>query len=104
MSLSFEDSMKNNSTNNVATLKSQGTEVVATMSVNNISEDSPSIMTLNASPMMMAAYSGDDGNWQQHPDYVHYTNFSDDNISTINDTKDIVLNKKQFNITQEENS
>ena len=52
----------------------------------------------------IAAYSGDDGNWQQHNGYVRYSSFSDDNISIINDTKDIALNTKQFNITQEENS
>ncbi len=94
MSLSFEESLKMNNENNIAT---------ADMSVEDIGIATPSIMTLNEMPMI-AAYSGDDGNWQQHPDYVRYTNFSDDNISTINDTKDIALNKKQFNITQEENS
>ena len=32
------------------------------------------------------------------------SNFSDEDISTIGDNKDILLNRKQFNITQEENS
>ena len=104
MGLSFEDSLKNSSTNNIATTKNENIEVPAVMSVDETSIDSPSIMTLNATPMMMAAYSGDDGNWQQHADYVRYSAFSDDNISTINDKKDISLNEKQYNITQEENS
>ena len=94
MSLSFEESLKINNENNIATTDIAGEDVGIAM---------PAIMTLDKMPMV-AAYSGDDGNWQQHPNYVRYTSFADDNISTINDTKDIALNKKQFNITQEENS
>ena len=98
MSLSFEDSLKQNAKknndNNIAT-----TNIVA----EDIGVAIPMVMSLDELPMV-AAYSGDGGNWQQHPDYVRYASFSDDNISTINDTKDIALNKKQFNITQEENS
>ncbi len=104
MSLSFEDSLKQNATNNIASTKNEDTVAPAVMSVDEMNIDSPSIMTLDAMPMMMAAYSGNDGNWQQHTDYVRYSNFSDDNISTINDKKDISLNEKQYNITQEENS
>ena len=103
MGLSFEDSMKKNATNNIAHTEVKTVEAVAAMSVSNAIVDSPSIMTLNEMPMM-AAYSGDGGSWQQHADYVYYSTFSDDNISVINDTKDINLNGKQFNITQEENS
>ena len=95
MSLSFEDSLKNNNSNkNNEAILANVVEEVATM---------PMVTTLDET-FLVAAYSGNDGNWQQHPDYERYTIFSDDNISTINDTKDITLNKKQFNITQEENS
>ena len=93
MSLSFEESLKNNNENNIVT---------ANISIEDIGI-APAIMTLDESNGIVA-YSGDGGNWQQHSDYVRYTSFSDDNISIINDTKDIALNKKQFNITQEENS
>ena len=94
MSLSFEDSLKNNN----AMLAATKTENVATADI-----AAPSIMTLEEN-YGIAAYSGDDGNWQQHTDYVYYYVFSDDNISNIDDEKNITLNKKQFNITQEENS
>ena len=104
MGLSFEDSLKKNSTTNMATTKNKNIAVPAVMSVDDMSMDSPSIMTLDAAPMMMAAYAGDDGNWTQHNDYVYYHTFSDDNISNVDDEKNITLNKKQFNITQEENS
>lgn len=104
MSLSFEDSLKNITANNIATTKNENIVAPAVMSVEDMSLDSPSIMTLDTMPMMMAAYSGDDGSWQQHTDYVYYSTFSDNNISIISDTKDINLDGKQFNITQEENS
>ena len=85
MSLSFEESFKNNSENNVATA-----DMVATMNI----DDNSSVAT----------YSGSDGNWRQHSDYVTYSAFYDENVSVVDDVKDITLNKKQLNITQEENS
>jgi hypothetical protein len=94
MSLSFEESFKNNNEHNIS-----ATEI----KVNNINVNEPSFMTLDENSGF-AVYSGDDGDWQQHTDYVRYTSFSDDNISIINNEKDINLNSKQFNITQEENS
>lgn len=95
MSLSFEESLKNNNNNkNNEAMFTNVVEEVAVM---------PMVATLDET-FPVAAYSGDDGNWQQHTDYVRYSDFSDDNISTVNDTKDIALNKKQFNISQEENS
>ena len=98
MSLSFEESLKNNNKNdNIAITNMFAMDVVE----NDVAI--PAIMTLNETPMI-AAYSGDDGNWQQHNNYVYYSAFSDDNISIINDKKDILLDANQFNITQEENS
>ena len=98
MSLSFEESLKqntvNNENNNIATTD---------IAVEDMGVAMPAVMTLDET-QMVAAYSGDDGNWQQHNDYVRYSAFSDDNISVINDKKDILLDANQFNITQEENS
>lgn len=99
MSLSFEESLKKN----VVTAIVEDTPMVASAVADDMSVVSPSIMTLDEN-YGIAAYAGDDGNWHQHNGYECYDVFSDDNISTINDTKDITLNKKQFNITQEENS
>lgn len=103
MSLSFKDSLKANIENNVATTKHEIIEPVATMNIDEPSIDNVGIMTLDEN-YGIAAYSGDDGNWEQHPDYVYYSTFSDDNISIIDDKKDINLDGSQFNITQEENS
>ena len=96
-----------NSYNNAAATKAENVSVaqasVSPMSVGDMSVNNDSIMTLDEN-FVVAAYSGDDGNWTQHNKYVYYKSFSDDNISIINDEKDISLNQKQFNITQEENS
>ena len=113
MSLSFEDSLKQSVTNNIAATENENIVVSAVMSVNDMSVDSPSIMTLDAAPMMMAAYSGDDGNWIQHTGYDWYTGtsgvdgsrgYDDDDISIIDSTKNVSLNSKQFNINQEHKS
>ena len=99
MSLSFEDSLKQNNNNNNNNNDMATTNIIA----EDIGIAMPTVMTLDGTPAI-AAYSGDGGNWQQHNGYVRYSAFSDDNISIVNDTKDIALDPKQFNITQEENS
>ena len=114
MSLSFKDSLKKNietvaiETEN--TMETENIEAsIATMSI----DDMPmgvNDMDVNASIMTLdevggiAAYAGDDGNWIEDKKYVRYTQFSDNNISTVNDKKDILLHENQFNITQEQNS
>jgi hypothetical protein len=100
MSLSFEESLKKK----LAAVAAEPKNIaVAAMSVDDFGVADTSIMTLDEN-YGIAAYAGDDGNWQQHSGYVYYRYFSDDNISVIDDKKNIALNEKQFNITQEENS
>ena len=99
MSLSFEDSLKKNVTNIII----ENEVATADMPINDMGIADFPIMVLDED-YGIAAYSGDDGNWQQHADYVYYSAFSDDNVSVINNNKDIVLGTNQFNITQEENS
>ena len=112
MSLSFEESLKAVAQPKTAKLAAVQPAMVTVeeVAVDAASADimpfdgaSVGIMTLDEVPMV-AAYSGDGGNWQQHADYVYYSSFSDDNLSTIGEKKDITLNENQFNITQEENS
>ena len=103
MSLSFKESLENNNENNVVTAYAAPVAPVAAMSIDDMSINDTSIMTLDES-YGIAAYSGDDGNWQQHSDYVRYSAFSDDKISIISENKDINLDSSQFNISQEENS
>ena len=99
MSLSFEDSLKKNIVN---------TDIENEFITSDIISDNTSITAPVAIAQDeiygIAAYSGDDGNWYQHNSYTYYSSFYDDNISTVNDRKEISLNDKQINITQEENS
>ncbi len=101
MALSFKDSLKKNAEAIAATTLASANNVA--VASNDIAVADAGIMTLEENGGI-AAYAGDDGNWQQHNNYVYYSVFSDDNLSTVSDEKDIVLNRKQFNITQEENS
>ena len=101
MALSFEDSLK------AAQAESKAAAVVATASA--VAEDAPSVMTLDYGiaaddDFMIAAYSGDDGNWTQDTSYPYFAAYDDSDISSIDADKNISLNSKQFNITQEENS
>ena len=101
MALSFEDSLK------AAKAESEAAAAVAAMPV--VADDT-SVMTLDYGIVnadegsMIAAYSGDDGSWIQDDNYLVIPFFHDENISKIDDEKNINLNKKQTNITQEENS
>lgn len=104
MGLSFEDSLKKSVVSNITTTKNKNIEESVMTIADDMSTTTPSITTLDEAPIMMAAYSGDDGNWQQHNGYVYFSTFSDSNISNVDDEKNITLNRKQFNITQEENS
>ena len=91
MALSFEDSLKNST---ATTTEDGGIDLMSAPTVAE-SEDS-NVVTYTSYAI--------DENWQRHPNYVSYDDFSDDNISTISNNKDINLDSSQFNITQEENS
>ena len=106
MGLSFKDSLEKSKESNI--VKSMNVAPVAMpMIANDVGVEDMGVdmgvMTLDEVGGI-AAYSGEDGNWQEHHGYVRYSVFSDDNLSTVSEEKDIVLNRKQFNITQEENS
>ena len=104
MGLSFEDSLNANKAAQEAELNSliAASRMAATM--NAMSIEDYSISTLDESQGIIEAYSGDEGNWFQDSKYEHYNIYSDDDISEVDSNKNIKLNEKQFNITQEENS
>lgn len=87
MGISFEDSLKQ---------MAAATPAVTT--------ETPSVMTVSELNTPVAAYSEDDGDWETLSNYAHYRVFSDENMSVIDEGKNISLDGKQFNITQEENS
>ena len=87
MSLSFADSLKNNANAAIANENIEAASIASVadineIAINNIAIEDNLIMTIDENHGI-AAYAGDDGNWHQHPDYVHYSFFSDNNISSI---------------------
>lgn len=94
MALSFEDSL--NKTTDTETTISSEAEV---MSLSLDRDDSASV----ASVSTFALSSSNDG-WEIDYDYPYFTAYEDDNISSVDADKNITLNPKQINITQEENS
>lgn len=115
MSLSFKDSLK--AAQVTQTEIEQSEYSIATMALDDapIYNDNTAIMTLesNNENIMIAAYSGNDGSWTQHTGYDRYNGvdgkagslgYDDDDISNIDDMKNISLNSKQLNITQEHKS
>lgn len=64
----------------------------------------PSIMTLEETPYDGLAYSGEESWTEDRTNYRWFSDFEDENYSIIDEKKNIVLNDKQFNISQEENS
>lgn len=97
MSLSFEDSLKQAiSKENSQKLRSVS---VASLSLNNDDED--------IIPMAVAysTYSNNTDNWILMNDkYSYYEDYSDDSVSIIDEDKNITLDPKQINLTQETNS
>ena len=52
--------------------------------------------------MVFAAYSGEQ--WTVDDKYLYYPEYSDENISEIDDEKNITLDPHQINLTQESSS
>jgi hypothetical protein len=101
MSLSFKDSLEKN--NEIKPVVATESATVAAFNVEDMNVEPFGVMALDED-YGIAAYAGDDGNWTQHSGYTYYSSFYDDNLSVVNDKKEISLNDKQINITQEENS
>lgn len=95
MSLSFKDSLTNSTTNTVVSAN--------TASVNNEDLETANVMAYS---LRSASLLSNDG-WTAIEDreYRFYNNeYSDESYSTIDELKNITLDSKQFNITQEQNS
>ena len=78
--------------------------VVAEPKIMTLSTEEPAIMTLEE-PISNEAYNGlAYSGLTRSSKYEWYDNYHDEEYSEITKTKDIVMNKNQINLTQEENS
>lgn len=62
----------------------------------------PDVMALNDDGGAIAAYSGE--TWTRDTDYRWFNDYVDDNISHIDENKNIIVDPSQVNISQETNS
>ena len=92
MGLSFKDSL------NMAN-KSNGNNVDRMQRVDN----GISTMSLD-DESAVATYSDSLEGWTRSSNYLYYEEYSDDNISEVDDEKNVSLDRKQINLTQESNS
>ena len=98
MALSFEDSLNATNETNVKS------STVTTSAANDEQVASVASYSMSNEDIAVTAYSLADEGWTKDTNYKYYSDFRDDNVSNIDDNKNIALNQKQFNITQEENS
>lgn len=97
MSLSFKDSLSkiNESVNSDD----------AVMACNESYDEDISPLSLDGSADVrpVASYAVEEG-WTLSNNFSYYSEYSDSNVSTINSTKDVILDPTQINLTQESNS
>lgn len=95
MALSFEDSLKANEQSE------DNSEDVSVASLDYVADEQAlNTEEYTAKPVVMSLGS----EWTLCDNYKSYDDYSDDDISTVDDEKNISLNRKQINITQESNS
>ena len=105
--MSFADFLKNSTltsdTDSTSTNVASASPMVATVSLAS-SESEASAMSLSESSDNNVSLYSESGWSEDRTHYRWFENYRDDNYSIVNDEKDIALNSKQINITQEENS
>lgn len=105
--MSFADSLKNSTltsaTDSTSTNIASASPMVATVSLAS-TESEASVMSLSESSDNNVSLYSESGWSEDRTHYRWFENYRDDNYSIVNDEKNIALNSKQINITQEENS
>lgn len=105
--MSFADSLKNSTltstTDSTSTNVASASPMVATVSLAS-AESEASVMSLSESSDNNVSLYSESGWSEDRTHYRWFENYRDDNYSIVNDEKNIALNSKQVNISQEENS
>ena len=98
MALSFEDSLKGIDVESISVNENE--EIAAEEPTDELSA-----MPMIANYSLTSTYAADDTGWiRDTKHYKYFPVYTDDNISVVDVDKNITLNPKQINITQEENS
>lgn len=102
MGLSFKDSLNKVKENNNARMINNN---ISPMSLDDdvSAYDDISLTSLDDESAVAAASDSLEG-WTRSSNYLYYEEYSDDNISNVDDLKNVLIDKKQINLTQESNS
>ena len=98
MSLSFKDSLKKANENTDIEHASVVSDDISSYDVSTFSSND-----LYDKPVV-ESYAAQEEGWTLSNNFLYYSEYSDDKVSTINETKDIILDPTQINLTQESNS
>ena len=93
---SFSDKLK----------EAQSVSTASTFTLRKAVVEEPAVMTLSLEDEEIAAYAGDDEDWikSTNATYRYTKEYHDDSYSTVDEEKNINLDPKQINLTQEKNS
>ena len=99
MSLSFKDSLDKASNNTQKDSFAVTNDKPNDYGVSLLSMDESTVTNSG-----VAVYSDSLESWNRSSAYLYYSEYSDDNVSEIDDEKVVAVNQKQINLTQESNS
>lgn len=102
MGLSFKDSLNKVKENNNARMINNN---ISPMSLDDDvpAYDDISLTSLDDESAVAATSDSLEG-WTRSSNYLYYEEYSDDNVSNVDDLKNVLIDKKQVNLTQESNS
>ena len=99
MGLSFKDSLNKVKENNNARMINNN---ISPMSLDDDvpAYDDISLTSLDDESAVAVASDSLEG-WTRSSNYLYYEEYSDDNISNVDELKNVLIDKKQVNLTQE---
>lgn len=102
MGLSFKDSLNKVKENNNARMINNN---ISPMSLDDdvTAYDDISFTSIDDESAVAVTSDSLEG-WTRSSNYLYYEEYSDDNISNVDDLKNVLIDKKQINLTQESNS
>lgn len=103
MGLSFKDSLNKAKENNNARMMSNNISLTSLDDDMLVYDDDISLASLD-DESAVAVHSDSLEGWTRSSNYLYYEEYSDENISSVDDLKNVLIDKKQINLTQESNS
>ncbi len=102
MGLSFKDSLNKAKENNNARMMDNN---ISPMSLDDDVPvyDDTSLASLDGESAVAVNSNSLEG-WTRSSNYLYYEEYSDENISNVDDVKNVLIDEKQINLTQESNS